>query len=253
MDIFDSEWLVSMLTKSSATPQGRMLSLFDVLNDWLKAPKISALDAQTQPNIKADQALVSFITTQAKACGAANPAMLAEHIVLIARSAAQQVANHPESNDLIHAKEVANALILAQTQRNWLSAINTPPAKAFIYGIAASTFLIVISVSIWLPELIKETRPAIAQTEPATVTANAMSKNITASDAAKMYTKYEQMRNGTCQFPEALQIPDKDKAIYLENVVGGKLPNNLDDLAVATTYLEKVRCNFTPMLMANSK
>ena len=67
-----------------------------------------------------------------------------------------------------------------------------------------------------------------------------------------MYAKYEQMRNGTCQFPEALQIPDKDKAIYLENVVGGKLPTNLNDLAIANIYLEKVRCNFTPMLMAHS-
>jgi len=67
-----------------------------------------------------------------------------------------------------------------------------------------------------------------------------------------MYAKYEQMRNGTCQFPEAIQIPDRDKAVYLENVVGGKLPSNLKDLATANIYLEKVRCNFTPMLMANS-
>lgn len=76
---------------------------------------------------------------------------------------------------------------------------------------------------------------------------------MSAQDASIMYAKYEQMRNGTCQFPEALQIPDKDKAIYLENVVGGKLPTNLNDLAIANIYLEKVRCNFTPMLMAHSR
>jgi hypothetical protein len=35
--------------------------------------------------------------------------------------------------------------------------------------------------------------------------------------------------------------------------VGGKLPADLDDLAIANFYLEKVRCNFTPMLMATSK
>jgi hypothetical protein len=61
------------------------------------------------------------------------------------------------------------------------------------------------------------------------------------------------MRQGTCQFPEVLQIPDDHKSIYLENVVGGKLPNDLADLGVANFYLEKVRCNFTPMLMAASK
>ena len=72
------------------------------------------------------------------------------------------------------------------------------------------------------------------------------------TDASLLYAKYEQMRQGTCQYPEALQIPDQDKAVYLENVVGGKLPTNLKDLAIANRYLEKVRCNFTPMLMANS-
>ncbi len=250
-----------MLTKSSKTPQGRMLSLFDVLNDWLKAPKIGALDTDTRTssNITANQLLVTFITAQAKACGAENPAMLAEHIVLIARSAAQQVINQPESNDLMHAKKVANALILAQTQKNWLSSalstLNANPTNTFMYGIVASLFLTVISASIFLPELIQKNHIAKTATQTATIIAssNEVNNSLTAHDAAKMYTKYEQMRNGTCQFPEALQIPDKDKTIYLENVVGGKLPNNLDDLAIATTYLEKVRCNFTPMLMANSK
>ena len=78
-------------------------------------------------------------------------------------------------------------------------------------------------------------------------------KPLTAIDASRMYAKYEQMRQGTCQFPEALLIPDKHKSIYLENVVGGKVPTDLDDLSIANFYLEKVRCNFTPMLMAVSK
>ena len=68
-----------------------------------------------------------------------------------------------------------------------------------------------------------------------------------------MYAQFDQMRTGTCQFPEAIQIPDQDKAVYLENVVGGKLPTNLTDLATANKYLAKVRCNYTPMLMAKSK
>jgi len=84
-------------------------------------------------------------------------------------------------------------------------------------------------------------------------TATNKNKALTAIDASRMYAKYEQMRQGSCQFPEALQIPDKHKSIYLENVVGGKLPTDLADLEVANFYLEKVRCNFTPMLMATSK
>lgn len=259
MDIFESEWLISMLTKSSKTPQGRLLSLFDILNDWLKAPKISPTEIELKHT--ANHTLVTFCTMQAKACGAEFPEMLAEHIVLIARNAAQQVINQPDSDGLLHAKKVANALIQAQTQNHWsVSALMTrgaSPAKGFAYGIAASLFLIVIAAGIWLPELLHNDRQTIAVAKTAnhaagTASTVAAAQGLTANDAARMYTKYEQIRNGTCQYPEALQIPDKDKTIYLENVVGGKLPTNLEDLAIATSYLEKVRCNFTPMLMARS-
>ena len=84
MDIFNSQWLINMLVKSSKTPQGRILSLFDILGDWLNAPNI---DHNITDDTVSSQQLIIFCTTQAKACGAANPSMLAEHIVLIARNA----------------------------------------------------------------------------------------------------------------------------------------------------------------------
>ena len=40
MDIFNSQWLFKMLVKSSKTPRGRILSLFDILQDWIRAPNI---------------------------------------------------------------------------------------------------------------------------------------------------------------------------------------------------------------------
>lgn len=257
MDIFNSQWLLNMLAKSSKTPQGRILSLFDILGDWLQAPNIQ-LEIE---NISThSQQLIAFCTVQAKACGAENPAMLAEHIVLIARNAAQQEINQPGCNSLAHAKKAANALILAQTQKEgFFSEISI--SKRAAYSMAASVFVLIGAVAIWLPNLIQNNH------SQATIASNKVTKEkallaatpvqastgITAHDAAVMYAKFEQMRNGTCQFPEAIQIPDKDKAIYLENVVGGKLPMDLADLAVANAYLEKVRCNFTPMLMAHSK
>ncbi len=256
MDIFNSQWLLNMLAKSSKTPQGRLLGLFDILDDWLSAPNIHIEITQ---NTHQNQQLVAFCTEQAKACGAANPETLAEHIVLIARNAAQQEMNQPGSGSLAYAKKAANALILAQTQKEWplVKIISTKPA---VYGIAASLFLLIGTASIWLPELVQNNhfQTALAKTNSSDnakitlATAHQADTSLTAQDAATMYAKYEQMRNGTCQFPEALQIPDKDKAIYLENVVGGKLPASLGDLAIANIYLAKVRCNFTPMLMANS-
>lgn len=255
MDIFNSQWLLNMLAKSSKTPQGRILSLFDVLNDWLSAPDTQVKITQTS---LANSQLVEFLTAQAKKLGASNPSILAEHIVLIARNAAQHEINQPGSGSLIHAKKAANALILAQTQNEWawLEKARTKPA---VYGIAASLFVLVGIGSIWLPTLLhKQPNIMIAksfniESTKVSIAVSPANEKLTAHDAASMYAKYEQMRNGTCQFPEAIQIPDKDKAVYLVNVVGGKIPNNLHDLAIANSYLEKVRCNFTPMLMANSR
>jgi hypothetical protein len=253
MDIFSSQWLINMLAKSSKTPQGRILSLFDILEDWLNAPNIHV---EVMHEDHTAQGLITFFTEQAKACKAANPGMLAEHIVLIARNATQQAIDQQTTASFVHAKKAANALILAQMQKDPLL------SKPALYSIAASLFLLVGAGTLWLPQLLQhyEQPFSAAEASKSKVTEETMAvatyladNSLTANDAAKMYAKYEQMRNGTCQFPEALQIPDKDKAIYLENVVGGKLPTDLNDLAVANFYLEKVRCNFTPMLMANSK
>lgn len=247
-----------MLAKSSKTPQGRILSLFDVLQDWLNAPNIHV---EIEENATS-QALIAFCVEQARACGAVNPNILAEHIVLIARNAAQQEINHPNSGSFAHAKKAAHALILAQTQNEHFY------KKPAVYGIAASLFLLLTAGAIFVPWQNQDN--LLSLTQHLNLTQNSVSKNahvitaayipkqtasvgITADEAAKMYAKYEQMRNGTCQFPEALQIPDKDKAVYIESVVNGNLPTNLNDLAIANSYLEKVRCNFTPMLMANSK
>ena len=265
MDIFNSQWLLNMLAKSSKTPQGRILSLFDILNDWLAAPDTQMIITQTS---LANSQLIEFLTAQAKILGASNPSILAEHIALIARNAAQQEINQPGCGSLMHAKKAANALILAQTQSEWvwlenlhdkLSAFKPTISKPAIYGIAASLFVTIGIGSIWLPTLLHaQAKPLIAksfsnETTKVSTAISPVNTRLTAQEAAAMYARYEQMRHGTCQFPEAIQIPDKDKAVYLENVVGGKIPTNLNDLAIANSYLEKVRCNFTPMLMANSR
>lgn len=254
-----------MLVKSSKTPQGRILSLFDILNDWLSAPDTQIIITKTS---FANSQLIEFLVVQAKSLGAANASILAEHIALIAHNAAQQEIKNPGCGSLLHAKKAANALILAQTQNEWiwlenlrdkLAEFKPTLSKRAIFGVAASTFIIIGISSMWLPVLLhKQASPLIAksssdETIKVSVGLSPTTTRLTAQDAAAMYAKYEQMRNGTCQFPEAIQIPDKDKAVYLENVVGGKIPTNLKDLATANSYLEKVRCNFTPMLMANSR
>jgi hypothetical protein len=253
-NLLNSSWLIYMLGKSSDTPEGRLLSLFDILNDWLKAPHMLKRCHLSDSD---NALLLDYCCTQAEALGAESPEILAEHIVLIARNAAQQNIVHPSSNSLAHAKRAAGALILAQTQP--ISAKQIKPAllKPIAYAIAATLMLTVCASLIWTPFLKEQQSTANINAESnsdnSSILAKKEDQHLTAHDATQMYAKYELMRQGTCQFPEALLMPDKHKAIYLENVVGGKLPSNLDDLAIANEYLEKVKCNFTPMLMAASK
>ena len=253
MDIFNSPWLINMLAKSSKLPQERLLKLFDILDDWLKAPNF---DKTAVLQSISNNLLLSYCIEQAIAIGAENPDILAQHIVLIAHSAAQETINQPESSSLLHAKKAAQALIQAQTQTPGIFA-SIRESRPALYGIAASMLIVIGAAAIWAPMLMhQQTQMAqqTAQIENAiTSSIAAQNKTLTAIDASRMYAKYEQMRQGTCQFPEALLIPDKHKSIYLENVVGGKVPTDLDDLSIANFYLEKVRCNFTPMLMATSK
>lgn len=267
MDVFSSTWLVNMLAKSSKSPKGRVLSLFDILSDWMNAPDIQ-LDVHFKQltsehltaTIVSSSPLVAYLSQQTKALGASHPAMLAEHIALIACNAAQQQMADPLSKSLMHAKKAAEALILSQTQAKWRQ------VQPMTIGLCACVFALSIAITWHWPTINSEfNRNVISMLQKkqttqlpqvkAPVIASTPTENdaLTAHDAAMMYAKFEQMRSGTCQYLEVLQIPDKHKAIYIENVVGGKLPNNLNDLATANHYLEKVRCNFTPMLMANSR
>ncbi len=256
MNLFDSPWLINMLAKASNTPQGRLLSLFDILDDWVLAPHVEQ-NAAVSPTIS--PVLINFCTEQAKSLGAQSPEVLGEHIVLIAHSAVLQAIEHPGSNSLMHAKKAAAALIQAQTHKPYSRLQFRKPARSLAYLAATALLLVVGAPLIGTPwEATPPAHTAAAMTHQPTSriakTAEPMQSNpITAIDAARMYAKYEQMRQGTCQFAEVLQIPDKHRSVYLENVVGGKLPSDLNELAIANYYLEKVRCNFTPTLMATSK
>jgi len=69
---------------------------------------------------------------------------------------------------------------------------------------------------------------------------------------AELYSSIEQMRKGDCQYPEALAFPENQRAIYLENVIDGRISTKAADQALTRHFMQKVRCNYTPMLMANS-
>ncbi len=249
MQILNSEWLIKMLDKSGATPEARLLSLFDILSDWLEAPHIKEALKQEATNNETSFVLLNYLSKQAKEAGAALPETLAEQLIFIAKSALKDGTENSECASFTHAKQVAKALITAQCERERIQLKKTTIYSVLAFFVGAITIGALIS---------KSTQPNQAQNDVSNAvleqTNTKNNEDVTGNpkETADMYASIETMRGGDCQYIEALQIPDADKKIYLENVVGGQVPTNMHDQLIAQHYLQKIRCNYTPMLMKNS-
>ena len=185
------------------------------------------------------------------------PETLAEQFIFLASSALKERVDNTKSESLQQAKRVAKALIDAQCERP-----NFRVSKSKIYN---TLFIVlgIITIStlifknqgnyLFLDRIAKYDVPTLLSNEASLAENN--KNNAIVEDpksTADMYASIETMRGGDCQFIEALQIPDADKKIYLENVVGGEVPSNAHDQMIAQHYMQKIRCNYTPMLMKNS-
>jgi len=249
---FNAVQLIDFMTKASPDPKLRLISLFDCLEAILNQE--SGTPVLEQEHIF-NASLQQYCIQLSRESKAHYPETLADHLLFIAQNAFNQQINQPTQEHLMHAKKVAEALILAQVKAQTHFFCGLSFFYPFRYAIAASFSIILLGgIFLWNQNAHE---PPIALSTSNTLENLTVSRgedaSLTAQEASAMYAKYETMRSGTCQFIEALQIPDKDKSVYLESVVGGKLPNNLKDLQTANAYLEKVRCNYTPMLMRNSK
>jgi hypothetical protein len=253
-NLLNSDWLIHMLKKSSAKPSARLLSLFDILEDWLDAPVVrEQLNQQTSSTTQiADHKLQDFLTLEAAKAGAAMPEMLASQLYFMAIAASQEKLNanaeassHPSS--LMHAKSAAQALVTAQTTPEYRI------KKASVYAIAASFMgALVVAGSLFI---FNQTSPNIAAqvafAEPSSVASN-VSLIASPEQTSALIAQINQMRKGNCQLIEALQLPDSYKKVYFENIVAGQISTNVQDQKLVHELLDMVRCNYTPMLMANS-
>jgi len=247
MDILNSAWFLGMLKKSGRTPQQRLLAMFDILEDWLHAPAVRDALITDPLYPQAGHALVTFLAQDAKSLGAAMPELLAQQLYFIALTALKEEIASPDSGSIKHARIAANALLKAQKQKN----ISVP--KPIAYGLAASLFASIAIASMMFssqafgtktPVQVAAAKPQPSPTPPTLIASP--------SQTAELFASLEQMRKGTCHFPEALQLPDSEKAVYIENVVGGQITVNVQEQALVRKLMGKVRCNYTPMLMANS-
>ena len=261
LDLINSEWLVHMLKKSSSKPQTRLLNLFDILEDWLDAP--SVLQSNLQQAIAfssadhysskaANRHLQEFLASEAAKAGAALPEMLANQLYFMAIAAAEEKIHAKNPLSLTHAKNAASALISAQTEKDFRI------AKSSAYALAASflgAFVVAGSLFIFNQtdsQSEHQSDPKIAQIKPIVV-AVVPSQMASAQQTSALIAQIDQMRKGNCQLIEALQLPDSYKKVYFENIVLGQISTNLNDQKLVHQLLDMVRCNYTPMLMANSK
>jgi hypothetical protein len=249
MDILNSDWLIKMLEKSSQKPHARLLNLFDILEDWLDAPSLRVPDNGLNPTEKKSHRLQDFLVIEATKAGAAMPEVLANQLYFMAVVASQEKLQANNHTSFSHAKSAANALIAAQTKKEFHI------KRSAAYAIAASFFAVVIGTGTLFmintdtkDEQIALAKPAMQAEIPVTVSATTASPEQTAALVAQL----ELMRHGNCQLIEAIQLPDSQKAIYINMVVNGRVSTDPHEQVIALDLIKRTRCNYTPMLMANS-
>jgi hypothetical protein len=250
-----------------------MLNLFDILEDWLDAPNAVSPNIREQLNgqfskSKDAKLLQDFLSAEATKAGAAMPEILANQLYFMAISAIQAHiqpqglspqnipaeagyscakanihagAGHATFN---HAKSAANALILAQTKKEFHI------AKTSVYAMAASFLGAIIIAGSWFTLRESSAPVTLAQANPQAVLV--IAPMASPDQTAALMAQLEKMRHGNCQLIEAIQLPDSQKGIYINMVVNGQVSTDPREQQIAIELLKKTRCNYTPMLMANS-
>jgi hypothetical protein len=249
MDILNSDWLIKMLEKSSQTPRGRLLSLFDILEDWLEAPSIREQIAGYTIAKQNGHLLQDYLTLQASKANAYMPEMLANQLYFMAIAATQEKLHAKNEKSLMHAKNAANALIFAQTKKEFR--ITKPSAYAIVASFVGT---MIVAGGLFIINSDQATRtPHIVPAEPLIQPVSTTSELIASPEqTAALIAQIELMRHGNCHFIEALQLPDNIKGIYINMVVHGQVSTDPREQQIAMELIKKTRCNYTPMLMANS-
>ena len=236
-----------MLKKSGKTPDARMLSLFDVLHDWTEAPRINA-HMETNHDNQDASALKTYLSLEAAKAGAALPEMLATQLYFMALSAMQEKLRDHNHTGLIHAKSAAEALIKAQTKKEFRI------SRLSAYAIAASFIgTLVISSSLFFQYTSSKLTTEQAEITPDSTFKPAQNPLLASPEStASLVAQIEQMRSGNCRLLEAIQLPDNYKSIYFQNIVLGQISTNPQEQKLVRELLQKIRCNYTPMLMKKS-
>ena len=248
MDILNSDWLLTMLDKSSDAARQRLLNLFGILDDWLQAPHMREHLGQDAAASGAVPVLLQYLTQQSRALRAPAPEALAHQLYFMAQTALQQELRLPGCQACVHARQAAQALLDAQ--------LSSRRQRIGTYGLAAG-LLAVAGVSGYLALNLLRPAPialhaALEPLEPPHIAAVLPPAQANPVHTAEMFASIERMRGGVCHYFEALMLPEGQQGVYLHNVVAGEVSMDAADQALAARLMQRVRCDYAPMLMKNS-
>lgn len=244
--LLQSDWLIRMLDKSGRPASHRLLALFNILDDLLSSPIAQQAPTPAADSYPADR-LQNYLTSQAHQAGARLPDMLANQLYFMALSACQEKLLHPQSTALQQAKQAAQALIDVQTKReiDWLAIRN--------YGVVILTLFLGITGGYYWHMQVTPDPSLQAKAPDDPPPAHPLSQEASPSETAAIYSRLETMKHGDCRLLEAIQLPERLKSVYIENIINGHVTTNRDEQVLVNQLLDQVKCNYTPKLMVNSK
>lgn len=238
--MLNSEWLLKMLVKSGDTPRGRLLALFDIVDDWIDAPHARNAAWITHDN---DGRLLQFLTGQARLAGVTDPAVLAWQLQCLLLGAVSEELRRPGSGALQAAKATAATLLASRL---------TPPRRFAPAALAAG--MVVAAILAGLPALAPSGRapqPAMPHAAaPATQYASPLQPvSVSPLQVAALHQSLARVRQGDCQYPQALMLAAELRSVYLDSVVNGVVPTERAHLHQASQLMRQVECYYPPAAM----
>lgn len=245
--LLNSELLIARIQKSSNEPGQRVLNAFDLLAEAASKQTAPSGEAGTSP----DTAMLCFMQAQTHVMAIEMPELLAQQLYFMMQQALETELASPASRALHHARIAADAMLQAQTPEQ------KSAKKVWAYAIAAGLFTLLGTSSIALQSEFQPSGPFIvaALQGSAKSAEPRMAPDFSVANPARtaaMYAKIEQMRTGSCDYPQALVLPESERGIYIEYIVNGKVSTKVSDQDVVNKLMQQVSCNYTPMLMKNS-
>lgn len=244
-----SDWLLNMLEKSGSDPRSRILALFDILHDWSTAPGISRDAANPCGASGTPDALLAYLTMQLTALRLAEPEALAQQVHFIALGAVQAKMSGTCDRAFAQGKN-AVAVLLDARRKPQIARVRSVAVAASVFVIAFSAFL-VSSKDAAAPH----SSPAIAATPAAMTTALAglppapSHQGSSPDQMASLHDSLERIRQGVCQYPQALMLAPENRAVFLETVVNGSVPDSANQMREAHRLAQQVECYYPPVAM----